>query len=93
MRKSLAAAIAAVLAMATMLTGCGGETASRKMQEAEPGSSAASDVVINEVVSSNKYSYTLSDGTTPDWVELYNPTDSDINLKGCGFSKKASSPF
>ena len=94
MRKSLAAATAAVLAMATMLTGCGGGTASRaKMQEAEPGSSAASDVVINEVVSSNKYSYTLSDGTTPDWVELYNPTDSDINLKDCGFSKKASSPF
>lgn len=57
MRKSLAAAIAAVLAMATMLTGCGGGTASRKMQEAEQGSSAASDVVINEVVSSNKYSY------------------------------------
>ncbi len=39
-------------------------------------------IVINEVVSSNHLSLTDATIGSPDWVELYNPADSDINLAG-----------
>ena len=39
-------------------------------------------VVINEVCSSNKESYTDLNGDTPDWIELYNPTDNPVNMNG-----------
>lgn len=43
--------------------------------------SASTPVVINEVVSSNT---AFADETlgTPDWIELYNPSDRDVNLQG-----------
>ena len=43
--------------------------------------SGSQTVVINEVVTSNS---TVADETlgTPDWIELYNPSDSDFALKG-----------
>lgn len=37
-------------------------------------------IVINEIVSSNSV-LRDSDGDTPDWIELYNASDSEINLK------------
>jgi hypothetical protein len=40
------------------------------------------DVVINEVMTSNSSSLKDSDGDTPDWIELWNPTDKSISLKG-----------
>ncbi len=46
-------------------------------------------LVINEVMSSNNY--TLTDETlgSPDWIELYNGTDSDIDLEGYGLTNNA----
>ncbi len=43
------------------------------------------NLVINEVVTSN---HKMNIGTygKVDWVELYNPTDRDIDLSGCGFT-------
>jgi hypothetical protein len=43
-------------------------------------------LVISEVVSSNRFS--LNDDTfgSPDWVELYNGSNEDIDLSGYGFS-------
>ncbi|MBQ9941868.1 MAG: CotH kinase family protein [Christensenellaceae bacterium] len=46
----------------------------------------APGLYINEVVTSNKYSLEASDGSTPDWVEIYNCTGSNINLKDYGLT-------
>ncbi len=46
------------------------------------GASSHGGLIINEVVSSNSGSLTDSQGGSPDWIELYNGTDSDINLSG-----------
>ena len=43
-------------------------------------------LVINEVMTSNKGVYVDSEGKAYDWVELYNGTGSDINLKNYGLS-------
>ena len=43
-------------------------------------------LVINEVMTSNKGVYVDEDGKAYDWVELYNGTDNDINLKNYGLS-------
>ena len=44
------------------------------------------NVQLNEIVSSNQGSYYDEDGETPDWIELYNPTPSNISLNGWGLS-------
>lgn len=49
-------------------------------------------VVINEVCSSNKKSLKDSQGDSPDWIELYNTTKSDINLKGARLSDGPDNP-
>lgn len=38
-------------------------------------------VFINEIVSKNNTSLTI-DGKSPDWIELYNSSDQDVNLAG-----------
>ena len=43
---------------------------------------ADAQLVINEVCSSNKESYIDSNGDSPDWIELYNNTDTAIPLEG-----------
>lgn len=45
------------------------------------------NVVINEVCSSNVACCMDDKGDYPDWVELYNPTDSDIDLSGYMFNR------
>ncbi len=45
----------------------------------------SSAVKISEIMSSNK-SIVEADGTTPDWVELYNDSASDVDLSGYGIS-------
>lgn len=52
-----------------------------------------SGVVINEICASNKKSILDADGDNPDWVELYNPTDFTVNLKGYGISDDPEQPF
>ena len=39
----------------------------------------AQSVVINEIVSSNSI-YEDGYGNTPDWIEIYNPIDTAVNL-------------
>jgi len=50
-------------------------------------------LVINEVVSSNHSSAFDEDGDTPDWIELYNPGSSMVDLNGYGISDDSSEPF
>ena len=53
----------------------------------------AQSIQINEVVSSNQYSYYDEDGDTPDWIELYNPTSLSVSLFNWGLSDDLGSPF
>ena len=41
-----------------------------------------SDLVINEVVTSNTNSLSVPGLGSPDWVEIYNRSKNDINLNG-----------
>ncbi|MBD3380227.1 MAG: hypothetical protein GF408_07185 [Candidatus Omnitrophica bacterium] len=51
-------------------------------------SSARGSLIITEVSGSN--SIVLDeDGDSPDWIEIYNGTDEEINLEGYGLSDKA----
>ncbi len=50
-------------------------------------------IVINEVMSSNSSTITDEDGDAPDWIELYNNSESEINVNGYGISDDASKLF
>lgn len=71
--KSKILAFALLIAAVLLFSACDGEF---------DGSSAAGQVYITEVVTSNSRS--LIDDTlgTPDWIELYNAGSKDVNLKG-----------
>lgn len=58
----------------TLLSGC--------EMTITPSSNANAGLYINEVVSSNVLSLADEKLGTPDWIELYNPTDQAINLDG-----------
>lgn len=47
---------------------------------------AQSGVMINELQGANRKTIVAQDGSTPDWVELYNPTASTIDLAGMRFA-------
>ncbi len=53
-----------------------------------PPAPGAGSVVINEVLANNAGIH-FPDGTTPDYIELYNPTTNAVNL---GFSSLSDSP-
>lgn len=46
-------------------------------------------LVISEVMSCNDYTLTDETFGTPDWIELYNGTDADIDLEGYGLTNNA----
>ena len=50
------------------------------------GESSVNELVISEIMTSNKGAYIDSRGDLYDWVELYNGSSSDINLKDYGLS-------
>ena len=50
-------------------------------------------IVINEVCSNNASTYHTSDYEYLDWVELYNTTDNDIQLKNYGLSDNRNKRF
>lgn len=52
-----------------------------------------SDVVINEIQSSNSVTIKDENGDASDWVELYNPDADAVNLQGWALSDNASTPF
>jgi len=43
-------------------------------------------IVINEVMTSNNGAVASLDGTVSDWIEIYNGTDYEVNLKNYGLS-------
>ena len=50
-------------------------------------------VVINEIQSVNESTIKDFQDEYPDWIELYNSGNSDVNLTGFGLSDKADNPF
>ncbi len=50
-------------------------------------------IIINEVVSSNNFSYIDDSLGSPDWIELYNTSNFEISLKGYGISDDSSTPY
>ena len=49
--------------------------------------------LINEVMSSNSSTIEDEDGDYSDWIELYNPGDSHVNLTGYGLSDRPDNPY
>jgi lamin tail-like protein/Big-like domain-containing protein/CotH protein len=52
---------------------------------------AAAGVVINEVLANN-VSQTGADSTEPDWIELYNPSNAQVDLSGMSLSDRLANP-
>ncbi len=50
-------------------------------------------VKINELCASNKDCFTDENGKSPDWIELYNSSDTTVNLAGYGLSSDPEQPF
>lgn len=50
-------------------------------------------LTVNEICASNKKCLTSADGSAPDWVEIYNGSDTDINLGGYGISDGTKKMF
>ncbi len=48
---------------------------------------------INEVMAVNISTLRDEDGDYPGWIEIFNSSDEDINLKGYGLSDKENDPF
>lgn len=55
-------------------------------------SAAGEGIRINEICAKNS-THTAPDGNCYDWIELYNPNSSAVDLSGCGLSDKESNPF
>ena len=47
-------------------------------------------IQLNEIVSSNGDNLYDEDGDTPDWIEIYNPTNGSIDLMGFGITDDAN---
>ncbi len=56
-------------------------------------STAYDGLFINEVCSSAKNSVTDASGASPDWAEIYNKSDNNIDLSGVGLSDGSKNKF
>lgn len=57
-----------------------------------PGGGTVSELYINEFMADNLDYLTLEDGSSPDWVELYNGSDSEVDLDGIYISDVFAMP-
>ncbi len=57
--------------------------------ERNPGSR----IIINEFMPNNRYGILDAYGKSSDWIEIYNPTDADVSLKGFALSDDAAAPL
>lgn len=54
---------------------------------------SAAQVVVTEYCSSNVESKVDADGTSPDWIELWNGSSAEVNLEGWGLSDDPGDPY
>jgi len=57
------------------------------------GASTEKTLIINEFMASNRFVLPDEDGDYPDWIEIYNPTGSPVNLEGYWLSDNSTEPF
>ena len=70
--------LSCTLAVLTVLFGC-------NLNNVQPTSNTKK-IYINEIVSSNKQSLTDPDLGSPDWIEIYNPSQTALDISGYGLS-------
>ena len=74
------------LCLAVVLTACAGETAPEPTMSPSPTPSPEPEtlpsVCISELMSSNKSTLALPDGSFPAWIELHNAGDEEAELTG-----------
>ena len=56
------------------------------MSGCDTGKSGSMDIQLSEVMASNNGVLADNEGDYPDWIELHNPTDQEINLEGYGLT-------
>lgn len=86
--KSPLVSLALILLTGVLSQGCG---SSDNGNGTGPGPVTGS-VVINEFLASNDEFYPDEAGEFDDWIELYNPTDRDIDLAGYALSDDPGDP-
>jgi len=59
----------------------------------KPAISTESQPLINEFMASNTSTIYDEDRVYPDWIEIYNPGDSPVDLTGYGLSDRPDNPF
>ena len=52
-----------------------------------------SGIIISEFMPNNRYGILDAYGKSSDWIEIYNPTDTDVSLKGFALSDDAAAPL
>lgn len=94
--------VLALLAISILFLACGKEKESESDSSVitPPDSSAHSEILdkdipvrITEIMASNKTVLQTENGLFPDWIELTNTGDKEINLSGCGLSDDANKPL
>ncbi|MBW6478272.1 MAG: CotH kinase family protein [Bacteroidales bacterium] len=50
-------------------------------------------IIINEFMASNSTTIADEDGDFEDWIEIYNPSTSNVNLSGYGLTDDIANPF
>ena len=53
----------------------------------------SSQVLINEIMSSNTLTIQDENGDSPDWIELYNSGNESVDLAGYGLSDRPDNPY
>ena len=59
----------------------------------DKSSVAHNGVYLSEIQAANKETVEGPDGSSCDWVELYNSSNADVDLSGCGFSDSENKPY
>ncbi|HXJ71790.1 MAG TPA: lamin tail domain-containing protein, partial [Candidatus Dormibacteraeota bacterium] len=57
------------------------------------GTASAQTVLLNEIQVSNGITLVDENGDTPDWIELFNPGSSAVDLNGWGLSDSTNALF
>jgi len=96
--KKLIALVCCVIALAVVfIIGFrffpGGESSAEEPTGENTVQETPRGLIINEVVSSSRYSYLTEDGQAADWIELYNGSDSSMSLAGMTLSDDEKDPL
>lgn len=60
--------------------------------EINAGADASGGLVLNEIMASNSTVFPDENGSFGDWIEIYNPCDTPVNLKGYSLSNDEKQP-